>query len=83
MKTLLFIVLIAAGCTTRRIVMHPDGTAEYVSKRFGNKEQIGRVTVTLPNKTVFEVQSFSSDQSQTIADVAGAAAKGAVEGMKK
>ena len=83
MKLFALLLLLCAGCTTRKIVMHPDGTAEYVSKRFGNKEQIGKVVVTLPNKTVFEIQSYTSDQSQVIADVAGAAAKGAAEGMKK
>ena len=83
MKRFALFILLCAGCSTRHIVMHPDGTAEYVSKRFGSKEQIGKVVVTLPNKTVFEVQSYTSDQSQVIVDVAGAAAKGAVEGMKK
>lgn len=83
MKCFALLILLCVGCTTRKVTMNPDGTFDYTSKRFGNKEQIGKVVVTLPNKTVFEIQSFSSDQSQVIADVAGAAAKGAVEGMKK
>ena len=82
MKTIIALVLVLAfcGCTSRTIEFNG---ARYRSVRFGNKETLGGIKVsTDPNgKTVFEVQSFQSDQVQALDIAVKAAVSAAIKSV--
>ena len=80
MKTLACIALLAlCGCTVREIQI---GDYYYKSSRFGNKEQIGEITVEHPDGTVFRVKAYQSDQVTALGVVTEAAVSAAIKGVK-
>lgn len=78
MKHLVILILLAAGCTTRKITI---GTATYTSTRFGNKETIGQIEYR-HGDDVFIIKSYQSDQVEALGVVAESAARGAAQGLK-